>query len=64
MPKYNVIDALEAFLASDDCAVKIDISKYASMQSAYLTFYSCIQRKRIKGCHLHTYKESLYLIKD
>lgn len=64
MPRYNVIDAVEAFLASGDCAVKIDTSKYASLQSAYFSFYNCIRNKRIKGCHLHTYKENLYLIKD
>ena len=64
MTTVTVRDIVDAFLASDDVAVKIDISKYSSRVSAYQCFYNCIRNKRIKGCHLHVHKESLYLIKD
>lgn len=64
MARNSIRDIVEDFLASGDVAVKIDVSKYASLLSAYYCFYNCIRNKCIKGCHLHTHKESLYLIKD
>lgn len=64
MPRYNVIDAVEAFLASGDEVKVVNISKYASLESAYLAFFQCIKNKRYKGCHVHKHKGKVYLIKD
>jgi hypothetical protein len=64
MPKYNVIEAIESFIASGEPLMKIDVSKYSSKESAHFSYYSCVRKKRIKGCRVCMRQGEIYLIRE